>query len=65
MIQMSADSLPVAKQFSYSKLAKAQEFAQYYREQMAIDRTPPKITDVQLVRTIEEFNCDNFTRGME
>ena len=66
MIQMSSSSLPVAKQFSYSNPQKAAEFAQYYRQQMAMDdKTPPVITNVQVVKTVEEFNCDNFIRGME
>jgi len=64
LLQISSDRPAVLKQYSYSNPKKAEEFAAYYRKVMDKDGTPPRITDVQLLKT-NEFNCDNFTRGEE
>jgi hypothetical protein len=64
LLQISTERPSIAKQYSYVSEKKAQEFADYYREQMKKYDTPPRILDVQLVKT-HEFNCANFTKGME
>jgi hypothetical protein len=64
LLQISSERPPIAKQYSYASLKKAQEFADYYRKQMDKYATPPNILDVQLVQTAE-FNCANFVKGEE
>ena len=64
-LQVSSDRPAVAKQYSYVSIAKAEAFATYYREQIDKEGPPPRILDVQMVRTLTEFNCANFIKGEE
>jgi hypothetical protein len=64
MIQMTAKSKPVPKQFSFSKIEKAQDFAAYYRERVNTLEDPPRIMEVQFVQG-QPFECGKYFHGEE